>query len=122
MLVLPLAPGGVRARDLSFWERRALRRTGDRDILPALAKLQGRGIRVDAPDQGSWFTGRLRSARRLQLCVELVLTEADIEGRLRLFNAYSETLTVIRPIGDVIVAEDAVLSYSPVFGLVNQEG
>lgn len=122
MLVPPLAPGCVRARDLSFWERRALRRAGDRDILPALAKLEGRRIRVDAPDQGSRFTGRLSSARRLQLCIELVLTEADIEGRLRLFGEFSGTLTVIRPISDVIVAEDAVLSYSPVFNLVGRAG
>ena len=118
MLVPPLAAGLGRGRDLSFWERRALKRTCDRDMLPALTRLEGRAIRVDAPDQGSRFTGRRRSARRLQLCVELVLDEASIEGRLRVVDVFTGTLTVIRPIADVIVAEDAVLSYSPVFDLV----
>jgi hypothetical protein len=110
MLVPPLAPAGARARSLRFWDRLALKRIGDRDVLPALAKLQGKRVRVDAPDQGSWFTGRLSSARRLQLCVELVLLDAEIEGRLRGFRSSAEVLTIIRTLDDVVVSNDVVTS------------
>jgi len=62
---------------------------------------------VEAPDQGSWFAGRLRSARRLQLCIEIVLDDVEIGGRLRMVEAFTDVVTVIRPIGSVIVLEEA---------------
>ncbi len=50
------------------------------------------------------------------------MEDAEIEGRLQAFGSFSTVLTVIRPIGDMIVTHDAVLAYAPVFNLVRREG
>lgn len=110
MIVPPIGFGENRSRRSSFRERRELRRVADRSLLPALAGLQGRRLRVEAPDQGSCFFGRLVSARRLQLCIELVLADVEIRGRLQLVQSYRCGLTVMRTIDDIVVSQDGVLS------------
>lgn len=107
MLVPPLRSGDGRSRKLTSWERRELKRLGDQVVLPPLVELRGRRVRVEAPDQGSWFVGQLRSARRLQLCIELVLGDAEIGGKLRAVEPFTSVVTIIRLIGSVVVLEVA---------------
>jgi len=94
-------------RSLTSWDRRTLKQSADQTVLPILAELKGKRVWVEAPDQGSWFAGRLRSARRLQLCIEIVLDDVVIGGRLRMVEAFTDVVTVIRRIDSVIVLEEA---------------
>jgi len=106
MLVPPIQRDAPE-RSLTSRDRRTLKQSADQTVLPILAELKGKQVWVEAPDQGSWFAGRLRSARRLQLCIEIVLDDVKIGGRLRMVEAFTDVVTVIRPIGSVIVLEEA---------------